>query len=191
MEQYRTEDGGTMKFFSRKKTLVFLCSCAAVLSVVLLKCTVAYECVVEFTYADTRLRPGDKWVDAEHFRRLMSGAGDCFAQLTSERNLQKLVDNYMHEAGDKEDNSQEVHSVLSGMQLKKLSLKCQVILVTHEASIAALGNSHILIQRLNGETFMKNISGDERVKEIARMLSGTPDMAEALEHAKKLIMNQK
>ena len=82
-------------------------------------------------------------------------------------------------------------AVLSGMQLKKLSLKCQVILVTHEASIAALGDSHVLIQRLNGETFMKNISGDERVKEIARMLSGTPDMAEALEHAKKLIMNQK
>ena len=73
------------------------------------------------------------------------------------------------------------------MQLKKLSLKCQVILVTHEASIAALGDSHVLIERLNGETFMKNISGDERVKEIARMLSGTPDMAEALEHAKKLM----
>ena len=105
-----------MKFFSRKKTLVFLCSCAAVLSVVLLKCTVAYECVVEFTYADTRLRPGDKWVDAEHFRRLMSGAGDCFAQLTSELNLQKLADKYMHEAGVKQGNSQEVHSVLSGMQ---------------------------------------------------------------------------
>jgi len=78
-------------------------------------------------------------------------------------------------------------AVLSGTQLKKLSRKCQVILVTHEASIAALGDSHILIQRLDGETFMKNISGEERVKEIARMLSGSPDMTEALEHAKKLV----
>ena len=78
-------------------------------------------------------------------------------------------------------------AVLSGMQLKKLSQKCQVILVTHEASIAALGNSHILIQRENGETFMKNINGSERVKEIARMLSGSPDMAEAQEHAKILL----
>lgn len=78
-------------------------------------------------------------------------------------------------------------AVLSGTQLKKLSSKCQVILVTHEASIAALGDSHILIRRSEGETFMKNISGDDRVKEIARMLSGTPDMTEALEHAKKLI----
>ena len=81
-------------------------------------------------------------------------------------------------------------AVLSGMQLKKLSRKCQVILVTHEASIAALGDTHILIQRTEGETFMKNIEGDERVKELARMLSGSPDMTEALEHAKKLIKNE-
>lgn len=78
-------------------------------------------------------------------------------------------------------------AVLSGMQLKKLSRKCQVILVTHEASIAALGDSHILIQRLEGESFVKAIDGEERVKEIARMLSGSPDMSEAREHAKILL----
>ncbi|MBQ7169934.1 MAG: AAA family ATPase [Synergistaceae bacterium] len=78
-------------------------------------------------------------------------------------------------------------AVLSGLQLKKLSRKCQVILVTHEASIAALGDSHILIQRVNGESAMKNITGDERVSEIARMLSGSPDMTQAQEHAKILL----
>ena len=78
-------------------------------------------------------------------------------------------------------------AVLSGLQLKKLSRKCQVILVTHEASIAALGDSHILIQRVNGESAMKNITGEDRVKEIARMLSGSPDMSEAQEHARILL----
>ncbi len=78
-------------------------------------------------------------------------------------------------------------AVLSGLQLQKLSRKCQVILVTHEASIAALGNSHIMIQRSGGETSMRNISGEDRVREIARMLSGSPDMAEAQEHAKILL----
>ena len=78
-------------------------------------------------------------------------------------------------------------AVLSGMQLKKLSRKCQVILVTHEASIAALGDSHILIQRIDGESAMKNIDGEERVKEIARMLSGSPDLSEARKHAKILL----
>ncbi|MBQ9574065.1 MAG: AAA family ATPase [Synergistaceae bacterium] len=78
-------------------------------------------------------------------------------------------------------------AVLSGLQLKKLSRKCQVILVTHEASIAALGDSHILIQRVEGESVMRSIEGEERVKEIARMLSGSPDMSEAQEHAKILL----
>ena len=78
-------------------------------------------------------------------------------------------------------------AVLTGLQLKNLSRKCQVILVTHEASIAALGDSHILIQRSESETFMKNISGQERVREIARMLSGSPDLSEALEHARILL----
>ena len=78
-------------------------------------------------------------------------------------------------------------AVLSGLQLKKLSRKCQVILVTHEASIAALGDSHILIQRVNGESAMRNITGEERVREIARMLSGSPNMSEAQEHARILL----
>ncbi len=82
-------------------------------------------------------------------------------------------------------------AVLSGMQLKKLSQKCQVILVTHEASIAALGDSHILIQRTEGGAAMRNIDGEERVKEIARMLSGSPDLSEAREHARILLNESK
>ena len=78
-------------------------------------------------------------------------------------------------------------AVLSGLQLKKLSTRCQVILVTHEASIAALGTNHILIQRQNGETIINNIDNTERIREIARMLSGSLDMAEAREHAKILL----
>ena len=78
-------------------------------------------------------------------------------------------------------------AVLSGMQLKELSRKCQVILVTHEASIAALGDSHVLIQREDGETLTRGIIGEERVREIARMLSGSPDMTEAQEHARILL----
>ncbi|MBQ8692654.1 MAG: DNA recombination protein RecN, partial [Synergistaceae bacterium] len=80
-------------------------------------------------------------------------------------------------------------AVLSGLKLKELSESCQVILVTHEASIAALGDAHINITRDNatGLTVIKNISGHERVREIARMLSGSPDLSEAQEHARKLL----
>ncbi len=78
-------------------------------------------------------------------------------------------------------------AVLSGLKLKELSKRCQVILVTHEASIAALGDTHINIQRCGDESAIKIIDGDERVREIARMLSGSPDLTEALGHARKLL----
>lgn len=78
-------------------------------------------------------------------------------------------------------------AVLSGMKLKELSRNAQVILVTHEASIAALGDAHVLIQRSGGESQIEAIEGEARVREIARMLSGSPDLTEAQEHARRLL----
>ena len=37
------------------------------------------------------------------------------------------------------------------------------------------------------ESFTKEISGEERTQEIARMLSGNPNVSEALEHARILL----
>ena len=78
-------------------------------------------------------------------------------------------------------------AVLAGLKLKELSARCQVILVTHEASIAALGDRHVLIQRVGDVSRIRPIEGEERVREIARMLSGSPDMEEAQEHARSLL----
>ncbi len=78
-------------------------------------------------------------------------------------------------------------AVLAGMQLKKLSNRCQVILITHEASIAALGDVHFLIKRNENNSLVKKITGEERIKELARMLSGSPELTEAQEHARILL----
>lgn len=78
-------------------------------------------------------------------------------------------------------------AVLSGVKLKELSRRCQVVLVTHEASIAALGNAHILVRREGGESQVRRVEGEERVTEIARMLSGTPNLTEARDHARRLL----
>ena len=78
-------------------------------------------------------------------------------------------------------------AVLSGEKLKALSRRTQVILVTHEASIAALGDRHILVSRADGESSIRVIEGEERVREIARMLSGSPDLTEAQDHARRLL----
>ena len=80
-------------------------------------------------------------------------------------------------------------AVLSGLKLKELSRRCQVILVTHEASIAALGDRHYVIRKEDGEPRAASVDGEERVREIARMLSGDPSLPEAQEHARRLLQS--
>jgi DNA repair protein RecN (Recombination protein N) len=78
-------------------------------------------------------------------------------------------------------------AVLSGLKLQELSRRCQVILVTHEASIAALGDCHYVVRKQDGESRVFRAEGEERVREIARMLSGDPNLPEAQEHARRLL----
>jgi DNA repair protein RecN (Recombination protein N) len=78
-------------------------------------------------------------------------------------------------------------AVLSGLKLRELSRKCQVILVTHEASIAALGGRHYVVRKDGGESSIQRVEGEERVLELARMLSGDVTLPEAQEHARRLL----
>ena len=82
-------------------------------------------------------------------------------------------------------------AVLSGLKLQELSRKCQVLLVTHEASIAALGDRHYVVRKRDGESRAVPVEGEERVRELARMLSGSPDLPEAHEHARRLLESGK
>jgi len=76
---------------------------------------------------------------------------------------------------------------LAGIKLKELSSKCQVILVTHEASIAALADQHFLVYKEGDDTIVKEVTGEERILELARMLAGNEEAPEAIEHAKALV----
>lgn len=62
-----------------------------------------------------------------------------------------------------------------GRKLKEVARSHQVLCVTHSAQIAALGANHLLIQkRTEGErtyTQVREISGEERVEEVARIIS--------------------
>jgi len=81
-------------------------------------------------------------------------------------------------------------ALLTGFKLKELSNRCQVILVTHEAVIAAQADQQFAVRR-NGElTEILEVTGEERAAEIARMLSGTPDSPKALEHAAVLLKDK-
>lgn len=77
-------------------------------------------------------------------------------------------------------------ALLAGEKLKELSGRCRTILITHEATIAAMADQHFLVKRNGDETEVFEIGGAARELEIARMLAGS-DSPEALEHARSLL----
>ena len=78
-----------------------------------------------------------------------------------------------------------------GVQLKRVSENRQVICVTHLAQIAAFGDSHFLIEKTvsNGRTYtdVSLLSGDKRIEEIARIMSGTDITDNLYNSAKELL----
>ena len=75
--------------------------------------------------------------------------------------------------------------------MQKLGAQMQVITITHLPQIAAKGNSHYYVYKFDDrdttETNIRKLNPEERVKEIAQMLSGSELTEAAIEHAKNLI----
>ena len=78
-----------------------------------------------------------------------------------------------------------------GRIIKNISVNGQVICVTHMSQIASLAdNHHCLIKDQSGNSsciFVKELNYNERVTELARMLSGDEIDNEAIANAKKMI----
>jgi len=78
-----------------------------------------------------------------------------------------------------------------GRRLKALSRSHQVLCVTHQANIAAFADHHYRVEKResNGRTVaaVTELLGEERTREIGRMLSGQRLTPEALRHAEQLI----
>jgi len=76
-------------------------------------------------------------------------------------------------------------------KLKALSKKRQVICVTHLPQIACRAGRHFYIEKyiLNNQTGirLKEMEGEERVKEIARMLDGSQMSEITIRHAQKML----
>ncbi|OQY41182.1 DNA repair protein RecN [Candidatus Atribacteria bacterium 4572_76] len=76
-------------------------------------------------------------------------------------------------------------------KLKALSQKRQVICVTHLPQIACRAGKHFYIEKyiLNNQTGirLKEMEGEERVKEIARMLDGSQMGEITIQHAQKML----
>ncbi len=76
-------------------------------------------------------------------------------------------------------------------KMYNISKKIQVLCITHLPQVAAKGDSHIYIfkdiEDGRTKTNFKYLENEERVEEIAKMLSGDSISLYALEHAKELL----
>jgi DNA repair protein RecN (Recombination protein N) len=78
-----------------------------------------------------------------------------------------------------------------GKKLKQVATYHQVISVTHLPQIAALADAHFVVQKAveKGRTFtrVKQLSEQERVGELARMLGGVKITEQVRRHAEELV----
>lgn len=81
-----------------------------------------------------------------------------------------------------------------GRRLGELARSAQVIVVTHLAQVAAFADQQIVVRKssdLTGavvtQSDVREVTGDDRIAELARMLSGQEESAAARQHAAELL----
>ena len=78
-----------------------------------------------------------------------------------------------------------------GRELRTLAERAQVLCVTHLPQVASQGNHHLRVNKLTDgkttRTSLSDLSAEERVEELARMLGGVDITAKAREHAQEML----
>lgn len=88
----------------------------------------------------------------------------------------------------------EIDANLSGKEsmsvakvLKQLSTKYQIFAISHQPQLSSQANFHFLVTKHNGKSEVKMLEDDERIVELARMVSGEEVSSEATKFAKTLL----
>ena len=78
-----------------------------------------------------------------------------------------------------------------GRRLARLARRAQVIVVTHLPQVAAFADTHIVVSKDSSgqvtSSSVVSVTGEERVTELVRMLSGLEGSASGAEHASELL----
>lgn len=78
-----------------------------------------------------------------------------------------------------------------GRIMQEMSRNMQVIAITHLPQIASKGDFHYIVYKKDTDdatqTYMRQLSPEERITEIARLLSGAETTAQAIENAKVML----
>jgi DNA repair protein RecN (Recombination protein N) len=78
-----------------------------------------------------------------------------------------------------------------GDKLRDVAHNHQVFVITHLPQIASRAAHHLLVEKVEREgttlTRVNELAGEERVRELARMLGGDPESGASLEHAREML----
>jgi DNA repair protein RecN (Recombination protein N) len=80
-----------------------------------------------------------------------------------------------------------------GRRLARLARQHQVVVVTHLAQVAAFADTHLVVDKSPDTgagvtaTDIRAVDGEDRVRELARMLSGLTDSDTGQAHARELL----
>ena len=82
-------------------------------------------------------------------------------------------------------------AVAVGRALAAVATGRQAFVVTHLAQVAASADAQFVVDKVDDGrrtvTTVSSVTGDDRITELARMLSGAPDSEAAREHARELL----
>ncbi len=140
---------------------------------------------IEFLFSANKnqpLRPAGEVASGGEISRLMLGIKSLVA---SARTLPTIIFDEI-DTGVSGDIADRMGSVM-----KELSTHLQVITITHLPQVAGKGNQHFRVFKADTDeqtiTHIEQLSSDQRIQEIARMLSGSDITPEALANARTLI----
>lgn len=78
-----------------------------------------------------------------------------------------------------------------GARLAALAEQAQVIVVTHLAQVAAFADRHLVVHKADDgaitSSSVQAVEGDDRLRELSRMMGGDPDSEAGLAHARDLL----
>ena len=91
----------------------------------------------------------------------------------------------------------EIDANLSGEEsmsvaevLKFLSNKYQIFAISHQPQLTSKADKHFFVGKENNKSFVKELNYEERINEIARIISGKELKKEAIEYAKELLKDK-
>ena len=133
----------------------------------------------------------NKGEDLKPFNKIASG-GEISRFMLALKKVSATFDNISTIVFDEIDTgiSGKAAKVV-GEKLKDISKHRQIICITHLPQIAAKGDYHFAVQKLESgdktHSFITQLSKDERISEIAKMISGDDTSTTSYKYAKEMI----